>query len=163
MEIERKWLLNEIPSCLLDLKVLNKSTIYQGYISTNPTVRIRKKVCNGFSTYRMCIKSEGTLCREEIEMDITKEKYEELKLFINKPFIEKDFCAYYLPTGEILEVSVVDRNKPESYIYAEIEFPTVEDAQAFTPPSYLKNEKTNDTSFGMKQYWERTRKQNENV
>ena len=39
--------------------------------------------------------------------------------------------------------------------YAEIEFNSVEEANNFTAPEFLKNEVTEKTGYTMKDYWER--------
>ena len=71
----------------------------------------------------------------------------------------KAFRAYALPGGETLEVSLVDEGLPTQFFYAEVEFPTVEAARAFTPPqgAGLGREMTEDAGFSMSRYWRRTR------
>lgn len=44
MEIERKYLVNEIP---FDLEQLEKKKIAQGYLNTSPVVRIRQVQSSG--------------------------------------------------------------------------------------------------------------------
>ena len=63
MEIERKWLMDQKPT---GLPVLQEAVVYQGYLSTKPTVRIRSMESDGEVSYRLCIKGRGTLVREEI-------------------------------------------------------------------------------------------------
>ena len=71
----------------------------------------------------------------------------------------KEFKVYRLPGGELLEVSLVDKGLPSQFFYAEVEFPTVEAAHAFTPPADigLGEEKTESGDFSMSAYWHKTR------
>lgn len=151
-EIERKFLISEFPSYL---PLLEQSTVWQGYISHDPVVRIRKKECEGKTTYRLCFKAKGTLVRREIEMDLTKEKFDALSELLDAPLIRKDFRVYQLSDGERLECSLVDKDLPTSFYYAEVEFSSVEQAKAFTPPLFLGVEKTEDPAFTMSRYWEK--------
>ena len=53
----------------------------------------------------------------------------------------------------------MDEGLPTQFFYAEVEFPTVEAARAFTPPqgAGLGREMTEDAGFSMSRYWRRTR------
>ncbi len=71
MEIERKWMVTGWPE---GLPLEEEFTMRQGYISVQPTVRIREEALTGGSTdYILCFKSAGGLAREEIERSIDKE------------------------------------------------------------------------------------------
>lgn len=151
-EIERKFLISEFPE---HLPLLEQSTVWQGYISHNPVVRIRKKEYEGLTTYRLCFKGKGTLVRREIEMDLTEEKFDALSELLDAPLIRKDFRVYKLSDGERLECSLVDKDLPTAFYYAEVEFPSVEEANSFIPPAFLGAEKTEDPAFTMSRYWEK--------
>ena len=78
MEIERKWMVNGWPEG--DLPLLFEQNMRQGYITTAPTVRIREEAeVNGKTEYILCFKSSGTLARKEIEIAISRDKFEELE------------------------------------------------------------------------------------
>ena len=65
MEIERKWMVTGWPE---GLPLEEEFTMRQGYISVQPTVRIREEALTGGSTdYILCFKSGSGLAREEIE------------------------------------------------------------------------------------------------
>ena len=49
----------------------------------------------------------------------------------------------------------MDRGEPTAFLYAEVEFPSVEEALAFQPPEWLSNEVTEDSYYSMSQYWMR--------
>ncbi len=151
-EIERKFLIEDFPH---ELPLVEEATVWQGYISADPVVRIRKKETAKGTGYRLCFKSKGTLVRKEIEMDLTAEKFEALSELLDAPLIRKDFKVFLLPDGHHLECSLVDRDTPTSFYYAEVEFPSVEQANAFVPPTFLGEEKTEDPAFTMSGYWEK--------
>ena len=71
MEIERKFLVNTLPEGLEDYP---HSEISQAYISTRPVIRIRQKG----DKYILTVKSSGLLKREEFEMYISREEYDNL-------------------------------------------------------------------------------------
>ena len=57
MEIERKWMVTGWPE---GLPLEEEFTMRQGYISVQPTVRIREEALTGGSTdYILCFKSAG--------------------------------------------------------------------------------------------------------
>lgn len=62
MEIERKIILTSLP----DEVPVHHSTVEQIYISLNPEVRLRKNLDSDVP-FRLTVKGDGTLCREEIE------------------------------------------------------------------------------------------------
>lgn len=89
VEIERKWMVRGWPN---NLELLYTEKMRQGYISTSPTVRIRDED----SKYILCFKSKGKLSRKEIEMEIPKDKFDELEDLIGLPLIDKIRKTYLL-------------------------------------------------------------------
>lgn len=71
MEIERKFLVRNIPSVLDNC---NKRYIEQAYLCTSPTVRVRRDNDDYYLTY----KGKGFIVREEYNLPLTKESYEHL-------------------------------------------------------------------------------------
>lgn len=156
-EIERKFQLKTLPN----LPINNIYYIEQGYVSTNPEVRIRSKHGGGRTPhYTLCIKSEGTLSRQEIETEITRHQFEQLRALCGGPLMRKIYVVYRLQPY-ILECSIVDPGEPHSFIYAEIEFPSMEEAESFTISDHLWRDVTDDPHFKMKSIWERSRGVNE--
>ena len=152
MEIERRWKIAGFPE---NLPLLRQAHMRQGYIATAPVVRIRTDGARCV----LCFKGKGTLAREEIETDIDAETFRRLEAFIGKPLVSKDYRVYALPDGRRLEVSLVDEDLPTRFFYAEVEFDTVEQAQAYVPPADigLQEEMTEDRGFSMSAYLKRTR------
>ena len=162
MEIERKWLVNNWPS--LDLPLVEEYFMRQGYLSVRPTVRIREEALSGGGiSYILCLKSGSGLVREEIEIPISKEHFEDIERMISLPLIPKLRRSYGLPGGRKLEVNLVDEGLPTQFMYAEIEFPSVEEAEQCEPAScglgeYLNCDVTEDPGQTMGAYWLATRK-----
>lgn len=147
-EIERKWLINKFP----DLEAAEEETLYVWYLSVDPEVRLRK--CgNG---YVLCVKGDGTLSREEFQSKVSVQFGEGLSAFIGKEPIKKRMRIYDFE-GHKLECSLVDEGRDSSFMYAEIEFLSEEQAKAFSAPHFLGKEITYDKEMKMKNYWRRTR------
>ena len=161
MEIERKWMVTGWPEGLV---LEEEFAMRQGYISVQPTVRIREEALTGGKTsYVLCFKSGGGLAREEIERPIDKKLFDELETkIIGKPLIGKIRRSYALPDGFVLEVNHVDEGQPTAFWYAEVEYPTVEAACSWQPEAvgladYLRDEVTDQPGQSMGAYWVQTR------
>lgn len=152
MEIERKFEMKGFPQ---DLPLLEEATMRQGYLCTAPVVRIRSAEHEGKISYMLCIKGSGTLVREEIETPITADVFLNIEKMIGLPLINKEYRAYALPGGEKLEVSLVDEGEPTEFMYAEVEFASEEEANAFVPPAFLGRELTELPGSSMSAYWNR--------
>lgn len=164
MEIERKWLfdMEKVPIELS--KTI--TTYFQGYISVEPEVRIRRKhvrrsllTIDNEPTYALCIKGNGTLSRIEIQRDITKEEFNQLLEVGNMKTEDLIHKVYYtIPIDKYkLTVGTVDCNLDSTFSYGEIEFESEEEALAFNPPDWFGKEVTDDPAYKMKNYWKRTR------
>ncbi len=161
MEIERKWLVKTWPD---NLECVKTHHMEQGYISTNPTVRIRKEEEIGKKIdYVLCFKSGHGLSREEIEMLISAEEFADLRdKILAKPLIIKTRKDYILPCGHKLEVNEVDKGTKSEFYYAEIEFKSEDDAKSWQAPTkelteFLQNEVTYEKGQSMAEYWQATR------
>ena len=102
LEIERKWLVSGWPKdCGADLPLLKEELMRQGYLTIEPTVRIREETIAGEKTdYILCFKSRGNgLTRKEIEFPISAEHFEQLQDLIGLPLIPKLRRTYLLPDG----------------------------------------------------------------
>ncbi|SEA95475.1 CYTH domain-containing protein [Pseudobutyrivibrio sp. ACV-2] len=137
MEIERKFLVKELP----DLSKYEYVDIEQGYLSTSPVVRIRKKNDKYILTY----KGSGLMAREEIEAALTKEAYEHLLEKIDGYPITKR--RYMIPfEGHTIELDVFDGHMKD-LIMAEVEFESVEAADAFVAPEWFGEDVTSDRRY----------------
>lgn len=174
MEIERKWMVDgwpeeSVPDASLVLQYTEMQE--QGYLhATVPIVRIRREERAGASEgctlpevkYVLCFKSAGRLARQEIELEIPAEKYQELKEMIGSPLIGKVRRAYALPDGHTLEVNLVDQGLPSQFWYAEVEFDSIGSARSWDPAvaglgTYLDDDVTEQPGQSMSAYWLATR------
>ncbi len=152
MEIERKFKLLAFPN-MPETTFLDQ---WQGYLSTDPQVRIRRtwNHTDASESYMLCIKSNGDLVRHEVETPITKEQFSELEEMLAYPLIHKELHTYRLRDELLLECSQVDGG---AFSYAEVEFPTEEQARVWNLPdelsSCLGEEMTYDRKFKMTSYW----------
>ena len=139
MEIERKFLVDSklTPS----LSGYPKHEMAQGYISTDPVVRIRRSD----EKFILTVKSGGLLSREEFEMFLTEDQFTGLSIHVQGLIIEK--TRYLIPCSPYTIELDVFHGALEGLLYAEVEFPSVEEAEAFTPPSWFGREVTEDGSF----------------
>ena len=154
MEIERQFLIEEFP----DLPELYSAQVWQGYLSTAPVVRIRRfSPPDGCDRYELTVKGKGTMVRAEVNIPIEAAQYEEMSGLLKREPIHKDYHVYELPDGLRLECSAVDAGTDHGFMYAEVEFESVEAANAFVPPSFLGREMTEVRDFSMSSYWVRGR------
>jgi CYTH domain-containing protein len=129
MEIERKFLIKEIP---FDLSGYNKKEIEQAYLCTKPVVRIRKSDEEYYLTY----KGKGKIAREEYNLPLTEEAYLHLLKKADGNILTK--TRYEIPTDDnlIIELDIFS-GKFEGLILAEVEFETLEQANAYEPPEWF--------------------------
>lgn len=155
VEIERKFMIEDFPN---HLPLLRSAYVEQGYVSDKPEVRVRHGIdeLTGKENYTLTIKGEGTLSRQEMETEVEKAFYEEVVAFIGKPMITKKYRCY-LFEGYHLEVSLVDEGMESEFCYAELEFSSEEEANAFVKPFFLGEEVTQDEDGKMITYWMKTR------
>ncbi|MDD6714864.1 MAG: CYTH domain-containing protein [Firmicutes bacterium] len=163
LEIERKWMVNGWPETTPPLPVLKEESMRQGYITVEPTVRIREESVKGGATACiLCFKSKGLLTRKEIEIEISREKFLQLEDLIALPLIPKIRRTYKLPSGLSLEVNHVDEGLPTEFWYAEIEFDSEDAANMYDPSAddlkaYLSDDVTGQPGQSMGAYWIKTR------
>ncbi len=137
MEIERKFLIKELP----DLSQYSYVDIEQGYLSTQPVLRIRKKNDKYILTY----KGAGLMAREEIEADLTKEAYDHLKEKIDGHLISKR--RYLIPLDPYTIELDVFSGHMSGLIMAEVEFPDIASADSFAPPAWFGKDVTSDSRY----------------
>ena len=139
MEIERKFLVNTLPEGLEDYP---HSEISQAYISTRPVIRIRQKG----DKYILTVKSSGLLKREEFEMYISREEYDNLAAKAEGNIINK--TRYKIPEKDGLTIELdIFHGIFDGLIFVEVEFPDEETALSYTPPTFFGREVTEDISF----------------
>lgn len=139
MEIEKKFLLKEMPA---EREFLDCSELVQVYISTDPVIRIRKKN----DSHVLTVKGEGLMAREEFELPLSSIQYEKLLEKASFHPIRKVRCRIPLD-GELIAELDLFKDRLEGLAMVEVEFPTLEAAAAFSPPSWFGREVTEDPRY----------------
>lgn len=139
MEIERKYLVTYLPE---NLENYEKKRISQGYICTNPVVRIRRSNDDYFLTY----KSKGLMAREEYEMPLTAEAFEHMLPKIDGIIIDK--IRYMIPLDEkyVAELDIFQGTLAPLRL-VEVEFESIEEANVFVPPAWFGDDVTNSGEY----------------
>ena len=138
MEIERKYLIDQIP---FDLSEYPSRKIEQGYLCTEPVVRIRRQDEEYYLTY----KSKGLMIREEYNLPLTEDAYFHLREKIDGRLISKR--RYLIPLDPYTIELDVFHSPKDNLILAEVEFPSEEDALTFTPPDWFGEDVTNSSLY----------------
>ena len=147
MEIEKKYLIKELPD---NLDHYRHYDIEQAYISASPAIRVRKKgVFSDGSlslTYILTVKGNGLIKREEFELTLEKNEYENLLRKAEGNIITK--CRYLIPLagGLSLELDIFE-GVFKGLIMGEIEFPDEDSAKKYNPPAFIGREVTFDERF----------------
>ena len=135
MEIERKYLVETPPA---GYESWPSSPIEQGYLCTDPVVRVRQDGEDYYLTY----KGKGLMAREEYNLPITREAYLHLLAKADGNILTKRRYRTPIPgTGLTVELDVFS-GKFEGLMLAEGEFPDQESADTFVPPDWFGREVT---------------------
>lgn len=150
-------MLKDLPNIPYEKKI----EIQQGYLSTNPEVRIRSYEIvdgtnKGHKDYMLTVKGSGDLSREEIEVYISEDFFYTAAKLIGKPLIRKQYVKY-LYDGHVLECSIVDASHETSFVYGEVEFASENEALNYQWPFVDATDITYDSKYKMKNYWLNTR------
>ena len=139
MEIERKFLVKELPA---NLDSYATQRISQGYLSTNPVVRIRRSNDDYYLTY----KGKGLMVREEYNLPLNEEAFLHMLPKIDGILIDK--IRYLIPLDEkhTAELDIFQGTLAPLRI-VEVEFETEEDALSFVPPSWFGDDVTNSRQY----------------
>ena len=137
MEIERKFKVKQLP----DLSRFPVDLLEQGYLCTDPLVRIRREDESYYLTY----KGKGLLVREEYNLPLTQEAYQHLLSKADGRIIRKK--RYLIPFEEkTIELDIFDTPFNGLQI-AEVEFTSEEEALSFLPPDWFGEEVTYDKRY----------------
>ena len=139
MEIERKFSIQKLPD---NIQQFPSHRIEQGYLCTNPVVRIRREDDSYILTY----KSQGMMSREEYNLPLTKEAYQHLCQKTDGVFIQK--TRYIIPEKENLKIELdIFHGSHQGLILAEVEFPDEQTALAYQPPSWFSEDVTFSSQY----------------
>lgn len=150
MEIERKYLLKKLPE---NLNTYTSKKLVQGYLSTEPVVRVRQEGDDFYLTY----KSKGLLVREEANLPLNKESFEHLVKKADGIVIEKtryfipligsatsapgtkpkcDDSGHFIHSGSLAELDVF-HGELDGLLLVEVEFDSIEQANEFVAPDWF--------------------------
>lgn len=153
MEIERKFLVKELPN---NLSSYEFHLIEQAYLNTNPVIRIRREDEEYYLTY----KGKGLLAREEYNLPLNKESYYHLLkkadgniiakkrylIPLIKPYFQTALSAASLPDDELAASYTAELDIFEApfspLMIAEVEFQSEAAANAFIPPEWFGEDVT---------------------
>lgn len=139
MEIERKYLIRRLPE---NLSQYQCKKIAQGYICTNPVVRIRKSDDEYYLTY----KGKGLMAREEYNLPLTQEGYEHMLPKIDGRLIEKS--RYLIPLeGKLIAELDIFEGDLAPLIIVEVEFDSLDEANSFIPPEWFGEDVTESRKY----------------
>ncbi len=134
-EIERKFLIKTIP---MDVEQFPHKEIIQWYLndsSTGKSIRIR----HIWDEYKITRKKWYGLIREEMEVDISKEEFDQLRFQVENHFLEK--TRYYIPhDGYTIELDIY--KNLQWFKTAEVEFTSKREAKKFVVPAWFDEELT---------------------
>ncbi len=134
MEIERKFLISDVP---VNLKDYPCHAIEQAYLCTDPVVRIRRQDTDYYLTY----KSKGLMAREEYNLPLNRDAYEHLKTKADGNIITKK--RYCIPYRDIWTIELdVFEGCFAGLMLAEVEFASEKEADGFVPPDWFGEEVT---------------------
>ena len=155
MEIERKFTIRELPE---ELGRYEYADIIQGYLLRGPVVRVRKWNDKYILTYKSRLsKGDGPIVNIEEEFPLTEEGfYHLLEKCDNNPIYKR---RYMIPLDEnclgkyskpgkkpLCELDVFE-GCLEGLVFAEVEFDSKEEAEAFIMPDWFLEDVTNDKRY----------------
>lgn len=139
MEIERKFLIKKLPE---NLDEYNRIEMEQGYLNTNPVVRVRRENDDYVLTY----KGDGLMARREENLPLTKEAYDNLIRKCDGRIISK--TRYIIPIDGKLKAELDIFHKDlDGLVIAEVEFGSIEEAESFIPLEWFGSDVTMDGKY----------------
>lgn len=134
MEIERKYLVKALPE---NLEQYPCQHIEQGYLNTDPVVRIRRSN----DKYTLTYKGEGLMVREEYNLLLNEQAFLHLREKVDGILITKR--RYLIPYKEkyTIELDIFDGELAPLQL-AEVEFENEEEANLFLPPDWFGDDVT---------------------
>ncbi|MGD8467060.1 MAG: CYTH domain-containing protein [Desulfobacterales bacterium] len=145
MEIERKFLVGELPR---GLDTLAGITIRQGYVDIDDNdfeLRLRQKDDLFYQT----VKQGSGLVRQEYEIELTRDQFKSLWPLTENRRINK--VRYNLSIGDVICELDIFGEALKGLQLVEVEFDTLEKSSAFIPPDWFGNEVTEDRRYKNRQ------------
>ena len=145
LEIERKWLVDEIPYELSELECLE---IEQAYICSSPTVRVRKENDSYYLTYKG---AGGTdintdMVHREYNLPLDKGSYEHMREKCDGMVLHKKRYLIPIENGLKIELDIFEGDIAPLKL-AEVEFESEEEAREFKAPDWFGEDVTGDFHY----------------
>jgi CYTH domain-containing protein len=138
-EIERKFLVEQLPP---GLEIDSEDEIAQGYLATGEDqVRLRRRG----DRFLITVKRGHGLIREEVEVPLGRESFEELWPVTEGRRLEKTRLTTDVG-GHAAEIDVYE-GPLAGLKTVEVEFEDAEAAEAFSPPAWFSRELTGDGRY----------------
>jgi CYTH domain-containing protein len=152
MEIEKKYTIKKLPD---NLEQYECKVIKQAYLNTSPVVRIRQSN----DKYTLTYKGAGLMAREEYNLPLDRASFEHLLKKADGNIISKkryiipieepkfnDSCLPIVNPGLKIELDIFDEPFAP-LVMAEVEFSSVELAEAFIAPDWFDEDVTNNVEY----------------
>lgn len=152
MEIERKYLVRELPA---NLDSYHHVEIEQGYLCTSPTLRIRKAGDAYILTVKEKVITESSaLHNREEEFSLSADKYELLKAKCDGRMVSKTRYRIDLRRSEgdgmysnlVAELDIFHGHN-EGLRLVEVEFPDTATADSFVKPDWFGEDVSKDKRY----------------
>ena len=146
MEIERKYLVRELPT---NLDSYPHIEIEQCYLCTSPTVRIRRLGDVYVLTVkeRVVSKMTGAIVNREEEFELPAASYERLKAKCEGRPVLKTRYRIPLECEKLTAELDIFHGAHQGLLLVEVEFPDTAAANAFVPPAWFGTEVSNDPRY----------------
>ena len=139
VEIERKFKIKQMPD---NLEQYKSHKIEQAYVCYTPVIRIRKQDDDYILTY----KGGGLLAHPEYNLPLVEEGYKHLLEKSDGNIITK--TRYLIPINDGLTAELdVFEDMFEGLVFVEVEFESLDQATAFSPPEWFGEDVTNDGRY----------------
>lgn len=156
LEIERKFLLPEISESLVEegnLQFRSEHRIEQTYIAldTDQEIRVRRIIDleTNEMTFTHTFKKGNGLAREEIEYSISEVIYDQIvQAFDAIPLTKNRITAVW--EDRVVEIDCYDQI---DLIVVEVEFNSLEEANAFVAPDWFGKDISSEKQYSNKKVW----------
>ena len=142
LEIERKFLVSKLPENLEQYPV---RIIEQAYLNLTPAVRIRHDQSKDLEKYELTYKGKGLLSHTEYNMPLDSSSYLHLLEKHDGLIIRKK--RYMIPVGNYTAELDLFEGDLDGIVLAEVEFPNVQEANSFIPPSWFAKDVTESGQY----------------
>lgn len=139
-EIERKFLVRKLPSCLDDFP---SGVITQGYLADTPNLVRLRRINN--NVFYLTLKHGPTAIHDECEIRISEGQFNALWPFTAGRRLRK--TRYEILYGDYVVDLDIFAGGNDGIVVAEVEFPTEAEARAFIPPDWFGIEVTGDVRY----------------